>query len=54
MDHPLAITEPPLNPAGGRAAMAELCFETYGAPALHLVDGGAAAFGLRRAAAGGG
>ncbi|GBG00222.1 hypothetical protein Rsub_12707 [Raphidocelis subcapitata] len=49
VDHPLVVTEPPLNPSAGRAALAELCFETYGAPALHLVDGGAAAFSMHRA-----
>jgi hypothetical protein len=49
VDHPLVITEPPLNPPSGRAALAELCFEAYGAPALHLVDGGAAAFSAYRA-----
>jgi hypothetical protein len=46
IDHPLAVTEPPLNPGASRAAMAELVFETYGAPALHLLDPGAAAFSL--------
>jgi len=46
VDHPLAITEPVLNPTASRAAMAELVFETYGAAALHLLDGGAAAFSL--------
>jgi actin-related protein len=46
VDHPLAVTEPPLNPHGGRAAFAELAFETYGAPALHFLDPGAAAFSL--------
>lgn len=50
MDHPLVITEPPLNPPSARLAMAELAFETYGVPALHFVDAGAAAFTLHRAA----
>lgn len=49
VDHPIAITEPPLNPSAARATMAELAFETYGAPALHFLDPGAAAFAAHRA-----
>jgi hypothetical protein len=34
--HPLLLTEPPLAPPSCRARLAELVFETYGAPALAL------------------
>lgn len=46
VDHPIAITEPPLNPSAARAATAELAFEAYGAPSLHFLDPGASAFSL--------
>ena len=35
-EHPVLLTEPPLNPRRNRERMAELMFETFQAPALYL------------------
>lgn len=35
-DHPLSITEEPLNPRSNRAKMCEVLFETFNFPAVHI------------------
>jgi hypothetical protein len=34
--HPILLTEPPLNPPENRETLAEIMFETFQVPALHI------------------
>jgi len=35
-EHPVLLTEPPLNPTSNRVRTSEIFFETFGVPALYF------------------